>query len=405
LKHVDQADLEQLQSQVAFNFGMAFDSLAHAAKSDQTLNAVFETVNQKTSEWQEATGRLMQTKSANLFMESASRLQERAVRVFGQSQWRGLGEIGARLQKSFTEGDAALARLKSIELGDALKNCLVDAIEVRSESVGGLDAIIAGALSSIKMHGSGAGEHIQQLLKGLEKNADHASHNAHETLISVLATRSLYRDAALLQIESVLCSLEHRLGGALSPEDIAMLARGEGGTSKLFEPIAKRAMEEINKQLDLAEANITDGTVLEVLRRVRNIMSGELALGSVLDEIVHVLNDDSILEAGSKIAQHTEEVLDALEGASDNQLISDALKMVEKAGIDKDGILREIEKLDVQDLMETAGSAMTDERARRKLLSAATDTALDFVLRILPSMPVPDFEVSTYRWLRQSSQL
>ena len=35
---------------------------------------------------------------------------------------------------------------------------------------------------------------------------------------------------------------------------------------------------------------------------------------------------------------------------------------------------------------------MTDERARQKLLSDATDTALDFILRILPSMPVPPFD-------------
>ena len=35
---------------------------------------------------------------------------------------------------------------------------------------------------------------------------------------------------------------------------------------------------------------------------------------------------------------------------------------------------------------------MTDENARRQLVSSATDTALDFVLRILPSMPVPPFD-------------
>ena len=35
---------------------------------------------------------------------------------------------------------------------------------------------------------------------------------------------------------------------------------------------------------------------------------------------------------------------------------------------------------------------MTDESARKELLSNATDTALDFLLRILPSMPVPPFD-------------
>ena len=35
---------------------------------------------------------------------------------------------------------------------------------------------------------------------------------------------------------------------------------------------------------------------------------------------------------------------------------------------------------------------MSDEKARAKLLSDATDTALDFILRILPSMPIPPFD-------------
>lgn len=43
-------------------------------------------------------------------------------------------------------------------------------------------------------------------------------------------------------------------------------------------------------------------------------------------------------------------------------------------------------------MQDTAGSAVTDEKARRELVSSATDTALDFVLRILPSMPVPPYD-------------
>ena len=48
--------------------------------------------------------------------------------------------------------------------------------------------------------------------------------------------------------------------------------------------------------------------------------------------------------------------------------------------------------MDVDKLLGTAGSAVSDERARRKLISSAIDTALDFALRVLPSMPVPPFE-------------
>lgn len=40
-------------------------------------------------------------------------------------------------------------------------------------------------------------------------------------------------------------------------------------------------------------------------------------------------------------------------------------------------------------VQDNAGNAINDEVARRKLLSDATDTALDFILRVLPSMPIP----------------
>jgi hypothetical protein len=43
-------------------------------------------------------------------------------------------------------------------------------------------------------------------------------------------------------------------------------------------------------------------------------------------------------------------------------------------------------------LQDNAGNAISDEKARAKLLSDATDTALDFILRILPSMPIPPFD-------------
>lgn len=43
-------------------------------------------------------------------------------------------------------------------------------------------------------------------------------------------------------------------------------------------------------------------------------------------------------------------------------------------------------------LQDSAGNALSDEKARATLLSDATDTALDFILRILPSMPIPPFD-------------
>ena len=52
----------------------------------------------------------------------------------------------------------------------------------------------------------------------------------------------------------------------------------------------------------------------------------------------------------------------------------------------------QIERLNVDEVLDTAGEAVTDEKKRLELLSNATDSALEFLLKILPSMPVPPFE-------------
>jgi hypothetical protein len=414
------ADLEQVRSALVVKFSTAFDSLATAARSDRSLSDIFESVAEKTTLWQQATGRLLKTRSASLFLEGASRLQARAASIFQQHhpalrfQQALSGEIESKFTKAFTEGDAALTRLKSIELGDAVKNRLVEAIQIRSDSLGGLDGIIAGALSTVraktKEHASSIGggvtiprgDQIQTLLGNLQSSASSVTTDAHETLISVLSHGSVYRDVSLLRIEGVLCDLESQFGSDLSPEDIAAVARGEGGTANLFEPIAKRALQVINKQLDAAEAHVVanggnkngNEAVLHVLSRVRKITSGQLTISALMDEFVSVLNDDNVVAAGESFVQRSEQVLDAIEGVSTstNSVVSDAFKMVEKAGITKDSVMREIEKLDVDELLDAAGGAVTDEKKRRKLLSDATDLGLDFFLKILPSMPVPPLD-------------
>lgn len=389
--NVETKALENVKDDVAKKFSETFDTLAEAAKSDRGLNELFESVADKTTVWQQETGRLLQTRTASLFMEGASRLKVRAEAIL-QSQWAGGGAVGSKLTKAITEKDAAIARLKSIQLGESVKNRLVEAIEVRSESLGGLDGIIAGALSRVRTTGEQSGDKMREMLGQLQASATGATADARETLITVLSHRSMYRDVALLRLEGVFCELDYHFGKDLSPEDIAALAKGEGGTAKLFEPIAKRAVKEIEKSLDSAEAQVEDETVLEVLKQVRRITSGELTVSALTEELISVLNDEKIVAASETFVQHGEHVLDAIEGVSTNQALSDAIKIAEKAGITKSLVISEIEKIDVDELLDTAGGAVTDEKKRYQLLSSATDTALDFILRILPSMPVPPFD-------------
>jgi hypothetical protein len=348
---VDMADLNAVRGRLEENFTTMFDSLSQAAKSDRALSSIFDTISGKTFAWQETTGRLMSTKSASLFMEGASRLQARAASIFSREQMQWAGEIGSKLTKSFTEGDAAVARLKTIELGDAVRHRLITAIEVRSESHGGLDGIIAGALTTISQGGENSGDEMQKMLANLQSTASSATKDARETLISILSKRSQYRDLALLRIERVLCDLECHLGDDLSPEDIALLARGEGGTSALFEPIARRAAKEISKQLDVAEASVSDPTILGCLQNVRKIISGELTVAGLLDEVVNILNDDSIVAAGETLMKHGENVLDAIEGVSGNKVMGDVMQIAERAGITKDSVMSQVETLNMDEIL------------------------------------------------------
>jgi hypothetical protein len=389
---VDQSDLDNIRGTLEENFTTAFDTLSEAAKSDRALSSIFDAVSGKTFEWQEASGRLMSTKSASLFMEGASRLQARAASLFSKYELEWVGGMGSKFMKSFTEGDAATARLKSLELGDAVRSRLVNAIEVRSESHGGLDGIIAAALTTLNRGGESSGDEMQKMLATLQDTASSATKDAHETLISVLSQRSQYQDLALLRIESVLCDLESYLGDDLSPEEIASITRGEGGTSALFEPIARRAANEISKQLDVAEESVDDPTILGGLQNVRKIISGELTVAGLLDEVVNILNDDSVVAAGETFMKHGESVLDAIEGVSGNAVVDDVMGIAEKAGITKSLVMSQMEALNMDEILDTAGQAVTDEKARRELVSSATDVALDFILRILPSMPIPPFD-------------
>ncbi len=389
---VDRSDLSAVREKLEKNFTTMFDNFAEAAKSDRTLNSIFETISGKTSEWQQASGRLLSTKSGSLFLEGASRLQSRAKAIFSQGQLNWAGEVGSKLTKAFTEGDAAVARLKSIEMGDAVRNRLVDAIEVRSGSQGGLDAIIAGSLTSIAASGKESGVQMQSLLAKLQSNAPGATKDAHETLISVLSNRSQYQDVALLRVEDVFCNLDKHLGEEMTPQEIAAIASGEGGTAALFEPIAKRATKEIAKHLDFAEATMSDPAIIAALKHVRRIVSGELTISGLMDEAVNILNDESIVAAGENFVKTGEIALDAIEGISGNKIAGDVMGIAEKAGITKESVMSHLETLNVNEILDKAGNAVTDEKARRQLVSSATDTALDFILRILPSMPVPPFD-------------
>ncbi len=375
--------LESMKTSVGSTFATMFDSFSTAANSDGTLTSVLNQINEKTSEWQQQTGRLLETKSSSLFFEGAQRFQSRVGNILSPQLLQLDAESKASLTKAFTEGDIALAKLKSLELGDSVRSRLFNAIEARSESHGGLDAIIAGAVEQIGG---------QSIIDTIKQRSSTLSAESNETLIALLSERSQYHDVTILHLEHSLIHLDSHFDEDMSAEQLAKLARGEGGTSALFEPIAIKASKEIEKQLDAAEKSISDPTVLSAISNVRKIMSGDLTMANLFDELTNILNNDDVVNTGAMMAQKGEQLLDAIETASENKTVSDLILAAEKAGVTKESLVHQIETLNVNDILDTAEQAVNDERKRVELLSSATDSALDFLLRVLPAMPIPPFE-------------
>ena len=389
-------NFEEIKSAIGTEFSNVFDSLSTAAKSDRSLNAIFDTISERTSQWQEATGRLKATKSASLFIEGTQRLKARAANLLSPEQFLKAKDIRMRFTKAFMEGDAAVARLKSLELGDEIRSRLVKMIELRSGSQGGLDGMIAGALTSFsdKTSDKVSKENIQMMVLQLQNTASTSTKVAHESLLGALSRQSQFREAAISRIEDVMISLESQLGSDISAEEIAKIARGEGGTSALFQPIARRASKEIESQLNLLESKLKDPVSLSILAKTREIITGEMTLNNLMNEAVNVLNDEKIVAHGEKLVQYGESVLDAIEKGSSNKdnVVGGVMQIVEQAGLSKDSLMRNVEKLDINRLLNDAESAVTNEEARKEMISSAGDAALDFLLRILPSMSVPPFD-------------
>jgi len=349
------------------------ESLSQAAKQDRDLQDLVSELTTQTSAWQ---GSVLQTRSASLFAEGASRLHSRARALF-QQHVETTGSSLHNVQRAFTAADVAVTRVKSMELGQALTTRLVSAIQAQDVASHGLDGILESVLKP---------EQVEEF----RERATSVTTQAHETLLSVLSSQSSHREAALLKLEDSLHLLHDQLG--MDIQELVTRAR-EGGTKELFEPLAAKALQQVDEQLAVVEKeHKLPSQAMEVLQRVRKVLAGDKSVQSIMNEVTGVLNDDKVVSTGETIVQHSEKVLDAIEGVSGNKAVEDAIRVAEKAGITKDSVMKEIGKLDVNKLIDEAGSAVTDEEARQRLLSSATDTALDFALRVIPSMPVPPLE-------------
>ena len=125
--------------------------------------------------------------------------------------------------------------------------------------------------------------------------------------------------------------------------------------------------------------------MLDVLKHVRKIVSGELTVNAVMDEVVNVLNDDKVVAAGENLVKQSEQVLDAIEGVSGNKVVEDVMQIAEKAGITKDTVMEGIENIDVNELL--VSRLQGNMVAWAKLYNFYSDFFIFVSCRTMPGMP------------------
>ena len=114
-----------------------------------------------------------------------------------------------------------------------------------------------------------------------------------------------------------------------------------------------------------------------------------MTLKSTFDNIASTLNDDSSVAVGQQLLMKSERVLDVLEDASKNKTITSLIESARNAGYTEDKVVQSIANLDVDGLLNDVDGLVNDDQARRNMVAKATDSALEFLLTVLPSVEIP----------------
>ncbi|GMH98574.1 hypothetical protein TrVE_jg8446 [Triparma verrucosa] len=406
---LESTELQVAKDQLTKQFSEVMATLGDASTTDKTLGGFVSTFNEKTSEFQELTGALLETKSVAMLFEGAERLKQRTTRVASQilnaEQLATLESSTSTLLAKLVDGDEAVLKLKALQLGDNVKSRLIHTLELHTASRGGLDGIIATAVTNLNEKTAELDTDLQQLIESLQESASSKSKDTNEALLTLLSQKSKYREQILLKVEESLCKINSQLqdmfGESLNAATILSVANGTASTEALFEPIAAKARSEINNQLDVVEREFGENpTALQIIKYVRNIVSesttsGEappMTLKATFDNIASTLNDDSSVAVGQQLLMKSERVLDALEDASKNKTLTSLLESARNAGYNEDTVVQSIANLDVDGLLNNVDGLVNDDQARRNLVAGATDSALEFLLTVLPSVEIPKLD-------------
>jgi len=368
------------------------EQLTNVAQNDPTMQSILNQIQNNSSS--NPMFNVSNYKSVSIFYEGTQRLQSRAMKLFLRNDDK---DAFAEEQKRCSELFASIyreneltLRLKSLELADAFRDRLIAAVEFRSESLGGLDGMIARALNTVE-HGS------KDFMSKLDLSNSALQEDA---LLRALSSTNDVREHVLQKVEQSLCDIYEML--SLEDDESFDVFDISSSSTKLFNKFAERAKSEMEHQLALAEAAYAeDPLVMQLLEYARGALLSEDGTSFTNNNLQDVLSkfDEQLSMKGAELIEQGELLLDKLESKQQNSLgkhsnigsnadlVAHAIESAKVAGL-----AEKFHELNVQDLIQTTENAWSDINVRRKLINEICDAALDFLLTFLPEMPVPPLE-------------
>ena len=84
-----------------------------------------------------------------------------------------------------------------------------------------------------------------------------------------------------------------------------------------------------------------------------------------------------------------EKILDQIETTSKSKHFGSIVSSVRQAGINEDVLINSLQQINVDEIINSVDDLVNDEQARRNMIAGATDSALEFLLKVLPSVEIP----------------
>jgi hypothetical protein len=112
---------------------------------------------------------------------------------------------------------------------------------------------------------------------------------------------------------------------------------------------------------------------------------GKLATMTIHD-MLGAVNDDAVATGAARLVSSADQILSYLDASASDEKLGSILDKAE------DALCSQLAGVDMADLMRVGEAALTDASAREQLIHRVTDAALEFLLSVLPNLPVPPIE-------------